>query len=413
MRSAARRRDRGIPVLVLGTGITALGVQRALARAGIPCFMVDRGDPLLLRSRRYRALPGSDEPGGPAGLDAWLRRLPLDRAVLLPCSDAWSAAVAERAVELRQRFPASVPEPASLERLIDKSRFAETLKELEIPRPRMWRLDDAGALDLVPDEALASAFLKPTDSGRFQAAFGAKAFEVESRAGARARLGQARAEGLEMILQEYVPGPPSAHRFVDGFRDREGRIRARFARQRLRMYPPRFGNSTFMRSIPLDEVTDAVAALDRLLEVVDHRGPFSAEFKRDRRDGVDRLLEVNGRPWWYVGFAARCGVDVARMAWLDAQDRDLPSVGSYAIGRTCVFPYYDYFACREARRRAELSLGAWVGSWLRASQPVFDWSDPWPAAAGAADVIAARVRGSAQGRPESGSGERLAAAGDR
>jgi len=409
MSSAARERVDGIPALVLGAGITALGVQRALARAGIPYFVADRQDPLLLRSRRYRPLPDATESTSPEGLDGWLRRLSLDRAVLLPCSDAWAAAVAGRASDLHGRFPASVPAPASLERLVDKSRFAELLEEMEIARPGLWRLEGAADLGGIPDEALAAAFLKPTDSGRFHAAFGTKAFEIGDRAEARIRLGEARAAGVELILQEYVPGPPSAHRFVDGFRDRHGEIRARFARQRLRMYPPRFGNSTFMRSIPLAEVRDAVAALDRLLAAIDHRGPFSAEFKRDARDGVDRILEVNGRPWWYVGFAAGCGVDVATMAWLDAQDRDPPSVDSYAVGRACVYPYYDYFACREARRRGELGLAGWARSWLRATQPVFAWDDPWPAVAGAAGVLAGRVRGDARGRPRPANQERLAA----
>jgi len=45
---------------------------------------------------------------------------------------------------------------------------------------------------------------------------------------------------------------------------------------------------------------------------------FSAEFKFDERDGLFKILEVNARPWWYVDFAARCGVDVCRMAYRDA-----------------------------------------------------------------------------------------------
>ena len=102
-------------------------------------------------------------------------------------------------------------------------------EELEIRKPRPRKLDAAGALWLVPDETLASAFRKPIDPREFHAAFGAGAFELESRSEARKSLGQPRAEGLEVVLQEYSPSPPSAHGFVEGSRDREETIRARLA----------------------------------------------------------------------------------------------------------------------------------------------------------------------------------------
>ena len=75
---------------------------------------------------------------------------------------------------------------------------------------------------------------------------------------ARRRLREIIAAGMSVVLQEYIPGPCSEHHFVDGYVDRAGRVKALFARRRLRIYPPDFGNSTAMVSIPLDEVQQAV-----------------------------------------------------------------------------------------------------------------------------------------------------------
>ena len=117
---------------------------------------------------------------------------------------------------------------------------------------------------------------------------------------------------MSVVLQEYIPGSFTEHYFVDGYVDRAGQIKALFARRRLRIYPPDFGNSTAMVSVALARSAQAVDSVRRVLGAVGYHGIFSAEFKRDPRDGQFKLLEVNTRPWWFIDFAVRCGVDVCR-----------------------------------------------------------------------------------------------------
>lgn len=393
------------PALVLGNGITALGVQRILGRAGIPYFVVERQDPFLTRSRWYRPLPPGSDPVEPADLHTWLSGLFLDEAVLLPCSDHWAMAVARMDPELRSRFPASVARPEVLERFVDKGRFAELLVDLGIHHPWSRLVTTPEDLDAIPEGKFEAAFLKPRDSVRFFRTFGVKAFRAADRPELEAHLARVTGAGLGVIVQEYIPGPAENHYFVDGFRDRHGAIRALFARQRLRMYPPHFGNSTFMRSVHPGEVEGAVRQLERLLAETEYRGIFSAEFKLDPRDDLFKLLEVNTRAWWYVDYAARCGVDVCSMSYRDALGQDVENVDSYRIGSTCVYPYPDFFACRTMRHAGELTLGSWARSWVSATQPVFQWSDPWPAVAASAGILAGKVTNTLR-RPGSGPGGR-------
>jgi predicted ATP-grasp superfamily ATP-dependent carboligase len=195
-----------------------------------------------------------------------------------------------------------------------------------------------------------------------------------------------------MMLQEYIPGPPTNHYFIDGFVDRFGVVRAMFARRRLRMNPPDFGNSTLMVSIPLSEIADAAASLQKLLSHLRYRGIFSAEFKRDERSGVFNIIEVNARPWWYVEFAARCGVNVCALALADALGERVQTISRYETGRRCVFPYYDLDAVRGEMRAGRTNFIGWARSWLGAYQPVFRWSDPAPALTEAILLIRGRVR---------------------
>jgi len=365
--------------LILGGGTTALGALRAFGRAGIPSYVAPVAADLLRRSRWYRPWPGAQV--GIGDTDALSRTLEgsgIERAVLVPCTDLSVQAASGLPPELAARFPACVPPPAALGALVNKASLHDRLSALGLPSPRTTRLRAARDLIGVPDDLLSRSFLKPADSCTFQIRCGRKALWFESLAEARCIVQDALADGCELLLQEYVPGPPTAHHFVDGFIDRHGRITAMFARQRLRMWPPDFGDSSAMVSVPLEAVVPAVRSLETLLHSVSYRGIFSAEFKRDARDGVFRLLEVNTRVWKYVDFAASCGVDVCRMAYDDAMGRDVDAVRGYTIGATCVDAYFDRMPCLHLFRERRLGLAEWARCWLRSRQIAWAWDDPLP-----------------------------------
>jgi predicted ATP-grasp superfamily ATP-dependent carboligase len=133
-----------------------------------------------------------------------------------------------------------------------------------------------------------------------------------------------------------------------------------------------------MISVAADAVEGATASILGLLRHTEYRGIFSAEFKLDPRDSVFKILEVNVRPWWYIDFAARCGVDVCQMAYRDALDEPVETIRQYRVGRTLVYPDPDFFACAHMWRHRQLSLWRWALEWTGAMQPVFRISDPWP-----------------------------------
>jgi D-aspartate ligase len=368
-----------VPVLVLGKGITALGAVRALGRRGTPLFVAGTPGSIVTGSRWYRRLPGEPlEEASDADLAARLRGLSIPRMVLLPCSDAWVVAVSRLPEDLRERFPASIAPTATLLRLTDKGRFAETIAELDLPRPRTFLLPDAAALDAVPAELFQAAFLKPVNSGPFASQYGVKAIRPRGREHARDLVAEAAGKGLELMLQEFIPGPPARHHFLDGFIDRRGRVCGLLARRRLRMFPPDFGNSTITESIPLEAMSAARETLLRLLRSIAYRGVFSAEFKLDDRDGLFKILEVNARPWWFVGFAAACGVDVCGMARRDALGEDVETVTSYRVGLRCVYARRDLDGWRAHPRESRPPLASVLRSWIGAQQLTFSLDDPRP-----------------------------------
>lgn len=368
-----------VPVLILGTGITVLGTIRSLEKAGLHSLCLNSSEDLEIFSRSYRSVPApfpllteKDD------LETYLNSLPFEHAVLMPCSDNWVERVGALSEPLRKRFFVSQSSAEVLKLFVDKAECAKTLGRLNIPHPRTYCIDGPEDIEKISLDSFEGFFLKPRDSQSFFQEFQVKAFRIKDKAECINRCKEVTLKGHGLILQEYIPGPATNHFYVEGFVDRWGRLCSIFTRQRLRMYPRDFGNSTFMRAIEPHLIQDAISSIDRLLAGVKYRGIFSAEFKYDARDGQYKLLEVNTRPWWYIEFATECGINVAEMAVLDALGYYVSPKMVFDHHKTSLNFYTDIQLWTELRREKAVGLFDWLGQWLTSDHPVFSFHDPLP-----------------------------------
>jgi D-aspartate ligase len=377
------------PALAVGCGVTLAAVLRLLHQADIPAYSVCTSSGDFSRySRWYRPLPGLCSTPTPSELPQLLESLSIESAVLFPCSDDWLSATAELPERLARRFPSSVAALSDVETMVNKWRFAQLLRRERLPHPKTSLLVSHAQMASLPDEAFAGAILKPLSSAEFAATYGVKGFIVNNRV--EALRAMQRVE-FPIMLQEFIPGPPTAGYFVEGFINRDGCTCALFARRRLHMYPPRLGNTTLMVSVPLEEVAGAVASLQRLLQALAYRGIFSAEFKYDERDGFFKLLEINARPWWYVEAPARAGMDVCRMAYRDALHLPVEPLTGYVSGQYLGFLPNDFRAWRAQRHVGGRKFWSWLRSWRNVGSTPFHWDDPLPALAFAWRQLSNRV----------------------
>lgn len=385
-----------VPAIVMGRGPTALGILRCLQMAGIPAYVACPAGDHVTRSRWYRPTPGPHAWDGSMGADAWdvLRNMPLAQAVLIAGADdaaLWLADMPHSA--LGARFRVSTGSRQSQEIFQDKSRFAALLEAEGIPHPPTFRIDSVADIDAIPFESLDRVFLKPVNSQKFSDVTGVKGMWVKRKDEIYDAWQRLHEQGFRLIVQEYVPGASADHYFVDGFREASGAFTGLFARRRLRISPPDFGNSSYCESIPIDTLQDAVDNLAVLLAAVDYRGIFSAEFKRDSRDGQYRILEVNTRAWTYVEFAARCGVNVCEMAWQDALGLPVTVASrDYVAGAGCVDLHKDIGTVWAQDAKVRGSMPGILRQWTRAHYHSFRFDDPSPGLSVVRDVFARRLR---------------------
>ncbi len=370
-----------VPALILGGHLTGLGVLRLLAARDVPASVVgvSRRD-MVVHSRWYRPPPRELAETPESGrLGDWLSALPDERAVLLPCTDAWTRAVAGLPEAIRERFRASVPASPVVEAFVDKDRFRALMARLDVPSPRCLTLKDVRDLAGVTEAEIESSFLKPVDSQLFSSRFDGKGFWVNDRADAVRLVEQAREAGVGLMLQEWIPGDASHNIHIDSFVDRHGTVAGIVARRKIRRHPWLLGNTASAVTIPLSEVPEPVAVTLRIIEAVGHRGVFSAEFKYDARDGRFKILEVNARLFWYVTHTAAAGLDLAWLSYLDALELPVPRQSTYHAGIYGLFEINDAVALKHAWASGSRPLGPVLRPWLLGHRALFWWRDPGPA----------------------------------
>jgi predicted ATP-grasp superfamily ATP-dependent carboligase len=383
-----------VPVLILGTHITALGVLRLLAARRLETYVVDATSDIIVRSRWYRPTERTLlETADSDELDRFLRSIDLPGAVLIATSDRWTLAGAGLPLETRQRYLTSMPPREAVEQFVDKDRFRALVNRLGIPHPRTRPLLAPADLDLVTDDDLRSGFLKPTDSQRFYRQFGTKGAFVHSRQAAAHLMEQAGATGITFMLQEWIPGNMSKTILIDGFVDRNGTIAAMVARRRIRTDPPRIANTASDVTIPLAEVSEVVGSVEMLLAEVHYRGVFNVEFKFDERDRRFKIIEVNPRPFWLIGHIAKAGVDLPWMIYQDAQELPVAVSPPYRTGRYGLYELPDAAALLRAWSSFHRAEGPVLGPWLKGDHALFWWSDPMPAAVDVWRALQRRIGG--------------------
>ena len=128
------------------------------------------------------------------------------------------------------------------------------------------------------------------------------------------------------MIQEYIPGEG---RGIFVLMNR-GRLRAVFGHRRLREKRPSGGVSVLSESAAVDPklLEDA----ERVLEALKWHGVAMVEFKRDARDGVSKLFEINGRFWGSLQLAVDAGVDFPTLLYRLAVEGDEEPVLTYDVG---------------------------------------------------------------------------------
>lgn len=134
--------------------------------------------------------------------------------------------------------------------------------------------------------------------------------------------------GKMPLIQEYIHGDGYGVEVLCN----HGEPRAVFMHRRLREYPITGGASTLRESVYNEKMKNI--ALD-LMEGLNWHGVAMVEFKLDEKDGVPKLMEINGRFWGSLPLSTVAGVDFPYLLHKMAIEGDVEPVFKYEIGVKC------------------------------------------------------------------------------
>ncbi len=303
--------------VVMNTHVTGLAVARSLGRAGVPVLGLDKERGGAGQHSRHLSglglVPGPEVDDG-AALAAHLLDLGPsfpDRPVLFPTNDDWVLALARHRDDLEAHYRFPYARYDVVRRALGKTALYRACEALGVPAPRTWYLDEGDPSGEVPYPCV----LKPDDSPGFYYAFRVKVFVVRDRQEFRDRVAEAAAHGLTLVAQEWVDTRPGGFWSVASYLSPDGTARGVFTGRKLEQWPPDFGTSCLADA----RWDPAIAAAGvAVLRELGYWGISEVEFVQDARTGTHLLLDVNTRPWKWVGLPVAAGGDRPHHAYADA-----------------------------------------------------------------------------------------------
>lgn len=364
------------PALVLSPGTAGVGIIHALARGSVDVVAVGRRwPPLVGRFSRIPKLHVTCHPERESLVDCLLGIADRfeGKGVLYPAIDVDLDPILEAAERLSERY--HVPAAPHLgRRILAKTWQYELAEQVGVPIPRHARFRAGDGIDLAGLRfplIIKPAFRTQGGKGSFRLRV------VEDRAGLDALCEEIARQcpGLDFQVAENIPGEPSELYTVGSYSDRSGRVLRSYTGRKLSQHPYSHGDASVAESLSVPGVV--VEQARALLEGARFHGISQVEFKHDARDGLYKLLEINGRSWSWVKLAAYSGVNLPLIQYYDL-------TGDRRLDEALALPQSDgYFFVREGLVAlndlpAERRLIAEMRCRKTLVSAVGDANDPWP-----------------------------------
>ena len=315
---------------------TGLAVVRGLGRNGIPVVAVGGEGVCPSFASRY-ATVRLRSPNYRVDANEWLNWLVTlgervsPQPVLYATSDGQVALLSRYYEELSRHFAYPYVGQHTLKACLDKAATFAVGNRVGVAQPRTLVLDRRTQIMPIVQKASVPAVVKPStwvisdDHGvrhdrKFSNLFGNKAIRVSNREQLSEILAAAMSNDLTVLIQEEIVGPGSQLYAVGLYCDRQSTPRAVFVGRKLRQYPSDFGSGTMCEGASHDGIVEASI---QLISEIEYSGIAEIEWKLG---GNDRyyLIEINPRPWVWLGASEVCGVNLALIMYCDLNHLSVP-----------------------------------------------------------------------------------------
>lgn len=261
------------------------------------------------------------------------------KPVLFPTLDHWAISLARHKHLLEEVALPCVGNIETVELFVDKEHFYKNYASLKRPTgqkcvqnikiPKTWAWEDFCALSDIPFPIAAKPRTKLSlsdNSGYLRnisiAHEKLRLSILEDDLSVKKFLNDNRQYADGLIFQEYIRGMTDCMYSVGIYADSQSNIPGVFAGKKIRGYPALFGDCTvgINHAVP-QNVLDMVTSI---VKETGYSGIAEFEFKKDAATGEFALIEINPRPWSWIGITAICPDNIPLIAYMDLCGKEVP-----------------------------------------------------------------------------------------
>jgi len=146
--------------------------------------------------------------------------------------------------------------------------------------------------------------------------------------------------------------------------------------RRIREWPHDFGNGCFIENAIIPEFEKIITSL---IKKIRYFGIVDAEFKKDPRDNMFKLIEINPRCWMQNSLPARYGINFSYIAYMDTIGKKFEKQYLNNKNIKWLFMQDDFYSSFESVKKGELSFSEWINSFRgKKEYAIFSKDDPLP-----------------------------------
>lgn len=309
--------------VLLHCKLTGLAMVRELAKQGVRCVVMEPQRTIAAYSRYCRHMLIPDpllyEQAAVDSLHAFCEQ-EAEPPVVFPLSDEWVTALAKHKERLSQVATLCVADWATVLTVVEKDRFYRQGELRNYSTPKTWRFAEAMALTEVAFPIVAKPVYRRVsfneDKLRLIKTLNRLRCVVLADRQALQTLWEREVAVRELLLfQEYVPGMSDCMYCIGIYANAASEVLGLFTGHKIRGFPADIGNCVVGENYNLP--ADLIALVKRIVAELKITGIAEFEFKQAEHGGQYRLIEINLRPWSWIGITPACGVNLPWIAYRD------------------------------------------------------------------------------------------------
>ncbi|MEA2458906.1 MAG: D-aspartate ligase [Thermoleophilaceae bacterium] len=382
--------------MLLGGEAIAVSAARSLSQSGVRVYALgDVSDPVRRSRHCHEFVAVGSKEGVIERYLEWLEHQGPRAGAILPCDDYGVEMIARHRARIEGwgYLPVEGDDEVMLA-MLDKERTYELSRAAGVATPQTATVTST-------HEAVAASAgfefpvgLKATQSHIWAAYSPAKLLTADDPAELSEVADWAFGAGVPMLMTELIPGPEHLMCTYFSYIDANGEPLFHYTKSKIRQWPKGSGLTCYQIS---DWQPDVVEEGLRFFRGVGLRGIGSIEFKRDPRDGRNKIIECNHRFTGSSDLTRHCGIDIPLLAYNRLVGRPDPPLDRYATDVTQWNPIEDFRSMLEYRGDGEITVRRWLRSIARKQHfPMMRLDDPMPTVASLSHKVsrlAAKLRG--------------------